>query len=75
MLGPLPKLYRVVVSLTALLLFVSAGAWAAFMLPYPILVSVGASVGLAVGAACTYLLLHQSRPRAHPHSVRRQRLN
>ena len=75
MLGPLPKLYRVTVSLSALLLFVGAGAWAAFMLPYPSLVSVGASVGLALGAACAYVLLHQSHSAAQPHRVRGQRLN
>ena len=75
MLGPLPKLYRVIVSLSALLLFVGAGAWGAFMLPYPILVSVGASVGLAIGVVCAYLLLHQSHSEAQPHRVRRQHLN
>jgi hypothetical protein len=73
-LGPLPKLYRIVVSVVALLLFVSGGAWAAFMLPYPILVSAGASVGLAVGALIAYLLLHESHaPRHVPmHRHRRQ---
>jgi hypothetical protein len=76
-LGPLPKLYRIVVSVVALLLFVAGGAWAAFMLPYPILVSVGASVGLAVGALIVYLLLHESThaPRHVPlHRHRRHRL-
>lgn len=75
MLGPLPKLYRVVVSLVAILLFVGGGAWAAFMLPYPILVSAGASVGLGIGAVCAYLLLHQSHPSVQPHRVRRRRLH
>ena len=49
MLGPLPKLYRVAVSVVALLVFVGAGAYAAFLLPYPILISVGASVGSRSG--------------------------
>lgn len=70
MLGPLPQLYRVVVAVTAVVLFVAGGAWAAFMLPYPILVSVGASIGLAVGALCAYLLLHESR---HAPASRRAR--
>lgn len=61
MLGPLPKLYRLIVLLAALVVFVAAGAWAAFMLPYPILLSAGAGVGLAVGALCAYLLLHDTR--------------
>lgn len=59
MLGPLPKLYRIVVCVVALLLFVGGGAWAAFMLPYPILVSVGASIGLAVGVLIAWFLLHE----------------
>jgi len=67
-LGPLPKLYQIVVSVVALLLFVAGGAWAAFMLPYPFLVSAGASVGLALGALMAYLLLHESHhaPRQVP---------
>ena len=38
---------------------IAAGAWAAFMLPSPVLVSAGASVGLAIGVVFTYLLIHQ----------------
>lgn len=75
MLGPLPKLYRFLVALTATLIFAVGGAWAAFMLPYPILLSAGASVGLGVGAACAYLLLHQSSSSVQPHRVRRRRLH
>lgn len=73
MLGPLPKLYRVAVGVAALVLFVAAGAWAAFVIPYPILVSVGASVGLAFGALCAFLLLRdahrtpQASPARRPH--------
>ncbi len=68
MLGPLPQLYRVAVGVAALAVFVAGGAWAAFVLPYPILVSVGASVGLAIGALCAFLLLHESSrsPQATP---------
>lgn len=75
MLGPLPKLYRVVVSIAALLVFVGVGAWTAFMLPYPILVSAGASVGLGVGAVCAYLLLHEPHSSVQPDHVRRRRLH
>ena len=83
MLGPLPKLYRVAVCAIALLLFGAAGAWAALMLPYPVLVSAGASVGLAVGVVCAYLLLHErtpsplvqiSHPSRHPRHTPRHRL-
>lgn len=74
-LGPLPKIYRVIVLVSALLLFVGAGAWAAFMLPYPILVSAGASVGLAVGAVIAYLLLHTPHSAAETRRVRRHGLD
>lgn len=73
MLGPLPKLYRVVVSVVALLLFVAGGAWTALMLPYPILVSAGASVGLAVGALMAYLLLHETHHAPRQVPVQRDR--
>lgn len=75
MLGPLPKVYRVLVAVTALLVFVGGGAWAAYTIPYPILISAGAGVGLAVGVAAAYLLLHSSGPRVQPDRVRRHRLH
>ena len=59
MLGPLPRMYRVVVVVTAVTICAAGGAWAAFMLPYPILISIGASLGLALGALCAFLLVHQ----------------
>lgn len=59
MLGPLPQVYRIIVSAVALAVFVSSGAWTAFMLPFPILVSVGAGSGLAIGGLCAYSLLHE----------------
>lgn len=74
MLGPLPKLYRVTVSTVVLLVFVAGGTWAAFMIPHPILLSAGASVGLGVGAVAAYLLIHQSRTAAQPQHARHRRL-
>lgn len=59
MLGPLPQVYRIIVSVIALAVFVAGGVWAAFMLPFPILVSVGASSGLAIGGVCAFFLLHE----------------
>ena len=73
MLGPLPKLHRVAVAVVALLLCGGAGAWAAFMLPYPILLSAGAGVGLAVGTLFTYLLVRDSSDSMTPQRVRRHR--
>lgn len=69
MLGPLPKLHRVVVSISALVVFVAVGVWAAFRLPYPEVVAVGASVGLGVGVVIAYLLV---RATPQPRHVRRR---
>lgn len=75
MLGPLPRMYRVIVVAAAVLLFVGAGALAAYTLPYPILISAGASVGLAVGAIAAYLLVHPRESAAQPARPRRRRLD
>jgi hypothetical protein len=69
-LGPLPKLYRVVVTLAALVVFVAVGVWATFRLPYPQVVSVGASVGLGLGVVFAYLLVHRT---PQPRHARRRR--
>ena len=70
MLGPLPKMYRLLVSAIVLALFVGAGVWTVLVLPYSLLVSYGVSAGLVVGGVCAFLLVHQSR-RVTPHHVRR----
>ena len=70
-LGPLPRLYRVVVFVAALLLCVGGGAWAAVVLPYENLISAGASIGLAIGVLCAFLLLHDSHGPASPQRARR----
>ena len=77
MLGPLPRLYRIIVSIIALTVFVAAGAWAAYALPYPFLISAGAGVGLAVGGLATFFLLHQfqSRDAAQTSRARRTRFH
>lgn len=75
MLGPLPPLYRVAVAVIALLVFAAGGVWAAFVLPYPFLSSVGATLGLAAGAVTAYLLVHTSGSAVEPHRVRRYRLH
>lgn len=71
MLGPLPRLYRFTVAVAAVLLFVSAGVWAALMLPYPTLVRTGASLGLGIGAVSAYLLVHRSQATVQPARARR----
>lgn len=58
MLGPLPKLYRYLVCLSAIAIFVAGGVWAAFLLPTRIRVLAGPGVGLAIGALAAFVLLH-----------------
>jgi len=69
----LPRLYRILVSVIALAVFVAAGTWAAYVLPYPTLISVGASIGLAVGALSAYFLLHEPRPHRSAQASRARR--
>lgn len=66
-----------IVSLVALAVFVAGGAWATVMLPFPILLSVGASSGLAIGGVCAFLLLHEFHhvPTAQTSRARRTRFH
>lgn len=76
MLGPLPRLYSVLVVATTLLLFTGVGALTAYALPHPILVGAGSGVGLAAGAIAGYLLVHNpAAPAPVPHRSRRRRLD
>lgn len=70
MLGPLPPLYRIVVSVLALLAFVGVGAWLAFTLPVEAIPPAGAMVGAMLGAAVVLAMLHEDDPR--PARVRRR---
>ncbi len=58
MLGPLPPLYRWVVSFLALVVCAGLGAWLAWTLPIPLLVPTGAVLGAALGVLVVALLLH-----------------
>jgi len=69
----LPQVYRIIVSVVAIAVFVAGGAWAAFMLPYPILLSVGASSGFAIGGVCVFLLLHEFHHVSTPQTSRARR--
>jgi hypothetical protein len=65
MLGPLPPLYRLLVALAALAVFVGVGAWVTFTIAGPtVLTSTGASIGAGIGAIVALLLLHDF---SHPH--------
>ena len=69
MLGPLPPLYRIVVSVLALLAFVGVGAWLALRLPVAVLAPTGAMVGAMLGAVVVLGMLHEDAP---PARVRRR---
>lgn len=76
MLGPLPKVYRVVVSVCALVAFVGLGAWIGYFLPVAAVAGTGAGVGAAVGMLAVMLLLHDfdaRHPRAHRVHARNHR--
>ena len=60
MLGPLPFLYRVIVAVVALLVFVGFGVWLADVLPVQQLTGAGAGIGTAIGILVVALLLHGS---------------
>ena len=71
MLGPLPTLYRVIVSACAFLACVGVGAWLANMLPGPLLAGAGAGIGAGIGAVAALLLTHRfPHQGAEPHHVR-----
>lgn len=63
MLGPLPTLYRVIVSVFAFLAFVGLGVWLAWLLPESVLASAGTGIGAALGLVVVVLLLHDARDR------------
>lgn len=71
MLGPLPAIYRVIVSAIALLAFVGCGAWLTSLLPGPFLALAGAGIGAGIGAVVVLLLLHDfEHPHGQAHRVR-----
>ncbi len=58
MFAPLPFLYRIVVSVLAVLTCLGLGAWLTFVAELPVLTSVGAGVGAALGLVASYVLVH-----------------
>ena len=63
MLGPLPPLHRLLVSVLALVACVGVGAWLAFTLPIPLVAPTGAAIGAVLGGGVVALLLHDGRHR------------
>ena len=75
MLGPLPTVYRIVVAVCALLAFVGLGAWVTFAFSGPLLASMGAGIGAALGVLVTVALLHDFTRRAPVRPVRTARVH
>jgi hypothetical protein len=65
MLGPLPPLHRLVLCALTLLTCTGLGAWLGYRLVVPLLPSVGAVIGSALGLVLVALLLNEP-PHARP---------
>lgn len=66
MLGPLPTLYRVIVSVCAVLACVGLGAWLAHTLPIPLVAGAGAGIGAGIGVVVVLLLTRDFGDREGP---------
>jgi hypothetical protein len=58
MLGPLPRLHRLLLVTIALAFCIGAGAWLAIWTPIPLVATAGATAGALVGVLVAYLLAH-----------------
>jgi hypothetical protein len=63
-LGPLPPIYRIIVSTCVLVAFVGVGAWLTYTLPGPFLAPAGAGIGAGIGMVVVLLVLHDFHARA-----------
>ncbi len=71
MLGPLPPIYRVIVSVCTLLSFWGLGAWLSYLLPETQLAEVGTGIGLGLGVVAVLLLVHDpTHGRGHRAPIR-----
>lgn len=70
MFGPLPKLHRLLVIATALVVGVLSGVWLVSATGLPTLVFAGVGWGLLAGLLLNYVLLHDFRHQARPVRVR-----
>ena len=57
-LGPLPRLHRLLLIATVLVVGIASGAWIAMFTPLPVAVTAGAMVGAVAGLLLGYLLVH-----------------
>ncbi|WP_243057367.1 hypothetical protein [Nocardioides sp. SR21] len=71
MIGPLPRLHRLLVVAVALIVAIASGAWVAHFSPLPVAAVAGAMWGFFAGIVLAYVLVHDFH--AHPHPVRLRR--
>ena len=71
MFGPLPKLHRLLVIATALLVGVLSGVWLVSATGLSTLIYAGMGWGLLAGLLLNYVLLHDFHHQARPVRVRR----
>lgn len=71
MFGPLPRLHRLLVVVTALVVGMISGVWLAQVIAGPALVAAGVGWGLLAGLMLNYVLLHDFQHRPRPVRVRR----
>jgi hypothetical protein len=69
--GPLPRLHRLLVVATALIVGVLSGIWIFTVTEVPTLVAAGLGWGLLTGLLLIYVLLHDFHHQQRPVRVRR----
>lgn len=70
MFGPLPRLYRLLIVVVAVVAFLGAGALVAQLSAVPVPLPLGALLGALAGVAVSWALVHDFHGRPRPQSVR-----
>jgi xanthine/uracil permease len=71
-LGPLPRLHRLLLIATVLVVGIASGAWIALFTPLPVAATAGAAVGAVAGLLLGYLLVHDFSQSARTVRVHRR---
>ena len=71
-IGPLPRLHRILVVTTSLLVGLLSGVWLVHVTGVPTLIAAGVGWGLLAGLLLTFVLLHDFHHRPQPVRVRRR---